>query len=308
VAVAAAAVLAVWGISRVQPAAVRSEPVAMEHGLASPPALTIPDQTPPTMALADGSVASLRDGARVDVDVQTDDLVRLLQHNGVVRYEVAPNPARRFVVDAQGVEVRVIGTVFTVKVAAERVTVNVERGRVAVESSERMAELTAGDEISLDIEPEETLVILEEDAAAPTSPDGPRSRPRTKTSTEPSVDELLQRADTARASGQLADAAAALSELVHRHPKDPRTYSSYFQLAKVERSRGHHGAAASAFAACYKRAPKGSLSEDARAEAAVSWLDAGQKTRAGKAARDYLERYPQGAHADRMRRILAKLP
>jgi hypothetical protein len=314
---AAALALAAWGWTTLRPDAdsVRA-PVAVvdpQPATEAPPAETTEATKAgaPTIALSDGSVAYLHEAARVDVDVQTADLVRLLQRNGTVRYEVAPNPGRRFVVDAQGIEVRVIGTVFTVVVGSDRVRVEVERGRVAVESSERVAELGAGDALSIDIEPEETLVILDEDPPATEDLDPsptPRTRPRSKPEpAAPTVDQLLERADAARASGKLADAAAHLSELVRRYPKDPRTYSSYFQLGKVERARRHHGAAASAFAACYKRAPSGSLSEDARAEAAVSWLDAGQKARAGKAARSYLERYSRGAHADRMRRILDRV-
>lgn len=272
----------------------------------------------PTMAFADGSVARLRDDARIDIEVQTDDLVRLEQSSGTVRYEVTPNPARRFVVDAAGVEVRVIGTVFTVTVGGEAVAVAVERGRVAVEGSDRVAELGAGDQLTVgrsgsvagelgssrEVAPDEIVVLAEDDGPQPESdrraPRPPRPAPA------PSVGELLERADAARAGGRLDDAASALSELVRRHSRDPRAYSAYFQLGKVERSRGHHGAAASAFAACYKRAPDGALSEDARAEAAVSWLDAGQNARATKTAQDYLEQHPGGAHVARMKRILQR--
>jgi TolA-binding protein len=271
------------------------------HGLAH-----VTDPVFPTLALADGSIAHLREAARVDVDVQTSDLVRLLQHSGIVRYDVAKNASRRFVIDAQGIEVRVIGTSFTVEVEPSHVRVSVERGRVAVEGSQTAAELGAGDEIRLEIEPEETLVILDDDPAPSpaTASSGDDRSPRAKTRPTATVAQLLARADAARSQGRLAEAAATLGELVREHPQDPRAYSSYFLLGKVERARGHHGAAASAFAACSRRAPAGSLSEDARAEAAASWLDAGQTARAAKDARTYLELHPKGAHADRMRRIL----
>lgn len=271
----------------------------------------IPDATLPVLALADGSVARMHSGAQVDVDVQTDDLVRVVQSSGLVRYEVTPNPARRFVVDAAGVEVRVIGTVFTVSIENEHVEVAVVRGRVAVDSGERVAELGAGDQLRVEREDgEEIVMVLDDPPAKPSPPPATETKPakpgRAVAKSRASAEQLLARADEARGAGRLADAAAALSELVRRHPRDPRAYASYFALGKVERSRGHHAAAASAFSACYKRAPSGALSEDARAEAAASWGAAGQRKRAAKAASSYLELFPEGAHAARMRRILKK--
>ena len=270
-----------------------------------------------TMAFADGSIAHLFQDARVDVNVQTQDLVRLEQPAGKVRYEVAPDPGRRFVVDARGVHVRVIGTVFTVDVEADAVMVRVERGRVAVESQDRVAELGVGDELRVErrprhprdndmaIESEEGVVAHDILPSAPSDARRSENRSAPKAPTV-SVEVLLERADQARVQGRLDEAASALSELVRRHPKDPRAYSAHFSLGKVERIRGHHAAAASAFAACYERAPAGSLSEDARAEAAVSWLDAGQRQRALEAAQAYLARHPEGAHAARMQRILQR--
>jgi hypothetical protein len=48
------------------------------------------------------------------------------------------------------------------------------------------------------------------------------------------------------------------------------------------------------------------LAEDARAEAAVSFMAAGKVERAATVAAAYLERYPSGAHRARMQRIVDK--
>ena len=48
----------------------------------------------------------------------------------------------------------------------------------------------------------------------------------------------------------------------------------------------------------------GALAEDARAEEAASWADAGQSERATAAAIEYLQYYPTGVHAIRMRRLV----
>jgi transmembrane sensor len=275
-------------------------------GLAASP--SIPWVAWPELRLPDRSVAQLRHGARVDVDVQQADLVRLRQHGGEVRYEVAPDRTRAFVVEAADVEVRVVGTIFTVALADDppRVTVAVERGLVAVVQGEREARLRAGDRLSLELDATATpdasatandVVVVEagEPTSRPSRPSGP------------SVDALLADADAARAGGDLARAAAALSELVRRHGSDPRAYSAYFQLGKVERARGRHAAAAAAFVRCWKRSPRGPLAEDARAEAAESWHAAGREAEARAAAEGYLARHPGGTHHARMQSLLASL-
>lgn len=266
---------------------------------------SIPFARWPELRLPDRSLASLRHGARVDVAVQREDLVRLVQHGGEVRYEVEPDRARAFVVEAAGVEVRVVGTIFTVDVTGEppRVTVEVERGLVEVDNGERVAELGPGDRLSVagssaaGGEPADDVIVL--DASEPAT--------HRTTRPAPSVDALLADADAARASGNLPRAAAALSELVRRHSDDPRAYGAYFQLGKVERARGRHAAAAAAFVKCWKRAPRGPLAEDARAEAAVSWHAAGRDEEARTAAEGYLARHPGGTHEARMRGLLTEL-
>lgn len=275
---------------------------------------SIPFARWPELRLPDRSLASLRHGARVDVDVQREDLVRLRQHGGEVRYQVEPDRARAFVVEAAGVEVRVVGTIFTISISGSgaltddppRVAVEVERGLVEVDNGERVAELGPGDRLSLEGKPardgerdDEVIVLEPSEPAATHRP----ARPAAASS----VEALLADADAARASGNLPRAAAALSELVRRHSEDPRAYGAYFQLGKVERARGRHAAAAAAFVKCGKRSPKGPLAEDARAEAAVSWHAAGRDDEARTAAEGYLARHPGGTHEARMRSLLTEL-
>lgn len=308
VAAAAAVVLGVVGGGLPRPPA--EEAIAVGPELVAPesvavaPLPSIPFATWPQLRLPDRSVAELRHGARVDVDVQQDDLVHLVQRSGEVRYAVTPDRTRSFVVDAAGVEVRVVGTVFTVALddRAQRVSVAVERGLVEVDNGARVAELGPGDRLSVDVEEDE--VVLLPDPATPTR--AARATPSVSASSV-SIDSLLAQADAARARGDLPRAAAALSELVRAHPGDSRAYSAYFQLGKVERARGRHAAAAAAFAKCWTRAPHGSLAEDARAEAAASWHAAGRDDRARSAAEGYLARHPQGTHHQRMRSLLTEL-
>ena len=300
---AAVAVLAVLALPRTSTAP--EDAIAIADAPPITPVVAIPDES--ALTLPDGSRAQMQTGARVDVDVQTDELVRLVQHAGVVRYEVTPNRERRFVVDADDVQVRVIGTVFTVALDEDVVRVAVERGKVEVAESDRVVQLGAGDALEIErAAPVDEPIVLDDDVVVELEPEA--SKPRDKAPSKPvaTARQLEERADAARVAGRSDEAAAALSELVKRYPRDPRAYSAYFTLGKVERSRGRHSAAAVAFTACHQRAPAGPLAEDARAEAAVSWLTAGRADRAAAAAQAYLDRYDSGAHRARMQRILDK--
>lgn len=309
---AAAAVLLtvtglVWSLVARPPAEVPSELVARAldtndtSAPAAVPLASIPFEASPQLRLPDQSVAQLRNGAQVDVDSHDATVVHLSQHRGEVRYVVTPDRTRDFIVDAGGVQVRVVGTIFTVTIADDdaRVTVAVERGLVEVDTGERVTELGPGDALSVDpAEFDDEVIAIEAEPAE--APQPREARPA------PSIESLLQAADRARATGDLARAAAALRQLVSHHRHDPRAYSALFQLGKVERARGRHAAAARAFGQCHKRSPRGPLAEDARAEAALAWHAAGRADKARTAAEHYLDRYPKGTHRTRLVPLLAR--
>jgi ferric-dicitrate binding protein FerR (iron transport regulator) len=274
-----------------------AQPAAME-----PPRLPSPAPTPPredrdsVMSLADGSRVLLEDGARVESQVQTDTLVDLAHHEGRVRYEVAPAPDRIFVVHAGSYQVRVLGTVFVMETAGDRLRIEVERGTVEVSGADRVLELGAGDRIDLP-----RHVVPEPTPTAPTN-DAP-ARGTTK-ARGPTASSLLAEADAARRSGRLDEAAEVLEQLVRDHARDPRTPSAWFMLGRVRRQLGRHAEAARAFRSAWKAGPSPALAEDARAEEAMSWRDAGSHEQAAKAAKSYLERYPEGTHVARIRAIV----
>ena len=117
--------------------------VALLITLRSPPA-TSENVTPPVvvstalaapcerLTLEDGSVVELNRGAAVEVVYSaTERRVRLVR--GEANFTVAKNPERPFVVNAGGVDVRAVGTVFNVRLAGEAVEVVVSEGRVKLE-------------------------------------------------------------------------------------------------------------------------------------------------------------------------------
>ncbi|MGZ3475662.1 MAG: FecR domain-containing protein [Polyangiales bacterium] len=251
----------------------------------------VPDAS--KMMLADGSEAVLSPDARVQIEEQGEEQVRIAQTAGNVRYDVVPNPKRKFAVKVGDVTVNVLGTAFSVALKDQKVTVVVERGHVEVDAPDaeggtRKTELHVGESLQVaaylpkDLPSPSTSAVVEKKAAVPT------------------IDQLLAKADEARAAHRYDEAATALRTLIQLYPSDPRVASASFTLGRVERARGRHAAAAEAFARCYKAAPHGALAEDAMAEEAISWKSAGDTNKAKAAAKRYLGSHPSGAHAPRM--------
>jgi transmembrane sensor len=99
-------------------------PIAPE---AAPAAVNLPA----IRALADGSKVALRAGAAIEVDFTAESRrVRLVR--GEAMFSVAHDPARPFVVRSGNVEVRAVGTEFSVAQATDATAVYVTEGRVAV--------------------------------------------------------------------------------------------------------------------------------------------------------------------------------
>jgi transmembrane sensor len=250
---------------------------------------------PSLLQLADGSSARLAPGAEVEVTLQTAAAVELRQRIGEVRYHVVHDPSRSLTVDAAGVIVRVVGTVFTVDVADTRVEVGVESGQVEVDDGQRVSQVAEGHRLSVPIPG--TVEGSQPEEGEPA--DAARAAPR------PSVDALLEQADAARKERDWDAAARLLRQVIASRPGKLRSSSALFTLGRVERSRRKHSQAATAFRSCRTRSPEGPLAEDALAEEATSWADAGARDRARAAATKYVERYPAGTHLRRMQAILA---
>jgi len=119
---------------------------------------------PARRVLSDGSVIELKDGADVDVQFGPQDPVRRVSlKRGEAHFQVAKNHLRPFVVEANGVEVRAVGTGFSVELGQGQVEVLVTEGRVSVEKpaagaspAEQAAALTyvdAGRRVVVDLSP-----------------------------------------------------------------------------------------------------------------------------------------------------------
>jgi transmembrane sensor len=91
--------------------------------------LTFPSQE----ILPDGSIVELRDGAEIGQHF-TGAIRRVSLVRGEAHFQVARNVDRPFIVTARDVEIRAVGTAFSVQVDRADVEVVVTQGRVAVDA------------------------------------------------------------------------------------------------------------------------------------------------------------------------------
>lgn len=88
--------------------------------------------SPERLTLEDGSMVELNHGGKIETDFSAEiRRVRLVR--GEAHFTVTKNPARPFIVEANGVAVRAVGTAFNVRHASDAVEVLVTEGKVQVE-------------------------------------------------------------------------------------------------------------------------------------------------------------------------------
>jgi TolA-binding protein len=99
-----------------------------------------------SVTLVDGSKLTVEPGSRVDMGDRSASAVKLRLRRGRVACDVTHRPERSFLVTADGVEVRVVGTRFSVSTEhgadGARVEVRVERGVVEVRGAGASGEVT----------------------------------------------------------------------------------------------------------------------------------------------------------------------
>ena len=276
-------------------------------------------------ALPDGSHVNLLDvGSRVEVLEQTVALVRSRLAAGSARFDVHHDPSRIFEVESGDVKVRVLGTAFSMVREGELTRVAVERGAVRVQWTGGEAFLSAGqaglyppprsaaDESRASAEPLSDLAgnVAEEasswrklakrgnyndayKALAPTVSKSVRDEPS----------DLMLAADVARLSRHPGEATRFLSRVSDGFPRDKRAPLAAFTLGRVLlEDLGQPGRAADAFRRAQQLAPKGPLASDALAREVDAAQRAGQADRARQLAARYVELYPAGPQAARLRK------
>ena len=103
---------------------------------------------PETRTLADGSIVELRRGAEILVEYGPSTR-RVVLRAGEAHFQVTKDAARPFVVAASGVEVRAVGTAFSVDLGKRAVDVLVTEGRVAVTGPPAVAAVKAAPTVAM---------------------------------------------------------------------------------------------------------------------------------------------------------------
>lgn len=268
------------------------------------------------VTLGDGSSVKLASHSEVRVQGSRSSAIALSLARGELSCDVTHRDDRRFTVVAGDVEVRVIGTRFSVKRssgAAPRVEVSVTRGVVEVRSARQpgvVAHVAAGQKWVEDDEPIRARpelasvpsavvasqpVIAQSAEPAPREAAPPGSAPVV---TGPAARELFERAAESRRAGDAATAARAYEELLHLHPSDARASLAAFELGRLRMDRlGDLPGAISALERAVAMRVGPTFREDALARLASVYAAQGNFEACRRARDRYLSSYPAGVHA-----------
>jgi transmembrane sensor len=96
--------------------------------------------------LPDGTVVFLNHRSKITLDKQFDQETRSIALTGEAFFEVAHDKNRPFIIDANGSQIKVLGTSFGVNAYTKKVQVTVETGRVEFATPLRKAILTKGEQ------------------------------------------------------------------------------------------------------------------------------------------------------------------
>jgi transmembrane sensor len=265
-----------------------------------------------SVTLGDGSSVKLASQSEVRVQGSRSSAIALSLARGELSCDVTHREGRKFTVLAGDVEVRVIGTRFSVRRTAgaePRVEVSVSRGVVEVRSARRpdvVARVAAGQNwIESSAEPEP--LARAEPPAAPAVASVPSEPELQKREISPAASaplavpaarELFEKAAESRRAGDAAAAARAYEELLRLHPGDARASLAAFELGRLRMDRlGDRAGAITALERAVALQVGPTFREDALARL-VSVYAAQGNFKACQRARDrYLSSYPRGVHA-----------
>jgi transmembrane sensor len=277
-------------------------------------------------ALPDGSqVSLLGPGSRVEVVQQSEKLVRTRLGAGAARFDVHHDPSRVFEVESGDVKVRVLGTAFSLTREGSATRVLVERGAVRVDWLGGEAFLSAG-QSGLYPPPPSAEAVLPSASAEPVAElagnvaeeasswrklakkrafaDAFKIIAASGKSVRDEPSDLMMAADVARNSRHPGEATRFLSRVSDGFPRDKRAPLAAFTLGRVLlEDLGQPARAADAFRRAQQLSPRGPLASDALAREVEAAQRAGQTERARQVAQRYLEQYPDGPHAARLRKL-----
>lgn len=298
---------------------------APSEGVLEPGAMLAAGTAPLQTTLREGSTVRADAASKGALEVATASEVRVRLDEGSMHFDVARNPSRRFVVKAGRVEVRVIGTAFTVRrsTTVASVSVTVDRGIVEVWIGDvQRAVLNAGQTWN---EPVETAAIVEPQPAIDVEASAVELEQPTKRTATPikkkSVVAKVVPAETpaptvvtpalpddpstlfrlaldARRAGRAGEAADAFGNFLSKFPDDSRSGLVLFELGRLQMDQLHaSGEAVKSLERAIAKAPQGSYAEDAMARLVQLHHDRKEAAACREARDGYLKRFPAGVHA-----------
>jgi transmembrane sensor len=266
-----------------------------------------------SVTLVDGSNLKVEPRSRVALRERTPSSLKLVLARGRIACDVTHREGRSFVVAAGGVEVRVVGTRFSVAnedaEGGTRVEVRVERGAVEVRGAgpdREIVRVAAGHSWS-QVTKTETLGASEaevqpEPAHAPEA-EATRAAPavhahvpaHAKTGADARA--LFEQARSAWRAGDMEEAARTYQALLAAHPRDPRAGLAAFELGRLRMDRlNDMTGAVQALEQAVALAPGAELREDALARLVAASAAAHDGARCARARTRYLTEYPSGVH------------
>lgn len=296
---------------------------APSEGVLEAGAMLAAGTAPLQTTLREGSTVRADAASKGALEVASASEVRVRLDEGSMHFDVARKPSRRFVVKAGRVEVRVIGTAFTVRrsTTVASVQVTVDRGVVEVWIGDvQRAVLNAGQtwnepvETAVVVEPEPVEVDVDEPAAEPEQPTKRTAPPKKKLVAKAAPPEtpavvatpalpddpssLFRAALDARRAGRARDAADAFTDFLAKFPDDSRSGLVLFELGRLQMDQLHSSAeAVKSLERAIARAPQGSYAEDAMARLVQLHHDRKEATACRESRDGYLKRFPAGVHA-----------
>lgn len=255
------------------------------------------------VVLSDGSQIRLEPGAKLVTERSDGSQLRVALERGKASFDVKPGGPRRWVIDAADIWVEVIGTRFSVERDGIRVTVAVERGKVAVRGARVPAGLSAlGKGERLVVEPP-PLAASPPAAAVSSAPDTRATRPNagrpaagpSAPTRDTSADQLLKASDAARAGRDYRRAARDLQRFLALCPGDARAAIVALTLGRLQLDQlASPKAAAGSFARADRLGLPDAVAEEGAARLVEAHAKSGEKDLARAAAARYRRRFPDG--------------
>ncbi|MEM9190490.1 MAG: FecR family protein [Myxococcota bacterium] len=277
--------------------------------------LTIPRGSPWVgEALISGDHAvevTLPDGTHVVAEANTQ-LVRVKQESrevslrldrGHASFDVTPDPDRVFIVWARDIEVRVVGTRFTVARTDGEIAVGVEHGAVDVRRGAHVERLRAGERRNFLPRGQDLSPRPLDAATVPMPPPRPPAEPRA-VPLRTSAELLFRQAATARRDGRPHHAAELYGQLLQDHPQDERTAIAALELARLRMDvLGEPARAVLPLRIAARRGGASAAAEDSWARLVEVHDALGQHGQCAEALDQYQQRFPLGAHRHRLDRL-----